>query len=244
MSPIVVAGLSRSSSVGRKCYSSCDGDNGPSVCSYNDWDPLEEVIVGRAEGAHVPSLTTEVRAVIGSKWWDFFASNSGKPFPIEHVKKATEEVENFCSILRQEGVTVRQPDLIDSSKEYTTLDFSSTGMYCAMPRDLLLVVGDEIIEAPMAWRSRYFEYCAYRSLIKEYFMGGAKWTAAPKPQMSEELYDHSYPIDDVEEKKRLARENKFILTEHEPCFDAADFMRAGRDIFVQQSHASFAFHSL
>lgn len=58
-----------------------------------------------------------------------------------------------------------------------------------MPRDILLVVGDEIIEAPMAWRSRFFEYRAYRSLLKEYFRGGAKWTTAPKPLMSDDLYD-------------------------------------------------------
>lgn len=58
-----------------------------------------------------------------------------------------------------------------------------------MPRDILLVVGNEIIEAPMAWRSRFFEYRAYRPLIKEYFKKGAKWTTAPKPTMSDELYD-------------------------------------------------------
>ena len=58
-----------------------------------------------------------------------------------------------------------------------------------MPRDILLVIGDEIIECPMAWRSRFFEYRAYRSLMKEYFASGAKWTTVPKPQMSDELYD-------------------------------------------------------
>ena len=52
-----------------------------------------------------------------------------------------------------------------------------------------MVVGDEIIEAPMAWRSRFFEYRAYRPLLKEYFKRGAKWTTAPKPLMSDDLYD-------------------------------------------------------
>ena len=52
-----------------------------------------------------------------------------------------------------------------------------------------MVVGDEIIEAPMAWRSRFFEYRAYRRLIKWYFERGAHWTTAPKPQMSDDLYD-------------------------------------------------------
>ena len=33
----------------------------------------------------------------------------------------------------------------------------------------------------------------------------------------------------------LAAEGKFVTTEFEPCFDAADFIRAGKDIFVQRS---------
>ena len=41
-----------------------------------------------------------------------------------------------------------------------------------MPRDFLLVVGNELIESPMAWRSRYMEHRAYRPLIKEYFLKG------------------------------------------------------------------------
>ena len=42
------------------------------VCAYNEWDPLEEVIVGRVEGACMPPMTTEVKATISKKWWEFF----------------------------------------------------------------------------------------------------------------------------------------------------------------------------
>lgn len=31
------------------------------VCAYNEWDLLEEVIVGRAENARVPPFTVEVK---------------------------------------------------------------------------------------------------------------------------------------------------------------------------------------
>ena len=51
-----------------------------------------------------------------------------------------------------------------------------SGIYAAMPRDVMLVIGDELIEMPMAWRSRHFEISAYRALIKEYFRRGALWT--------------------------------------------------------------------
>lgn len=40
----------------------------------------------------------------------------------------------------------------------------------------------------MAWRSRFFEYRPFRSLIKDYFHEGGGWTAAPKPEMSDALY--------------------------------------------------------
>ena len=98
-----------------------------------------------------------------------------------------------------------------------------------------MVIGDEIIEAPMAWRSRFFEYRAYRPLIKEYFKQGAKWTTAPKPQMSDQLYDIQYPVQNAKNRLELAAKGKFVTTEFEPCFDAADFLRAGKDIFVQRS---------
>uniref|UniRef100_A0A8C6VLJ9 Glycine amidinotransferase n=1 Tax=Naja naja TaxID=35670 RepID=A0A8C6VLJ9_NAJNA len=36
------------------------------VCSHNEWDPLEEVIVGRAENARVPPFTVEVKVSLYS----------------------------------------------------------------------------------------------------------------------------------------------------------------------------------
>ena len=44
-----------------------------------------------------------------------------------------------------------------------------------------------------------------------------------------------YPMKSVEDRHKLAAEGKFVTTEFEPCFDAADFIRAGRDIFAQRS---------
>eukprot|EP00795_Rhopilema_esculentum_P000231 gene231-9870_t len=208
------------------------------VCSYNEWDPLEEVIVGRAENSCVPKMTVEVKANTSESHWEFYEKNGGKLFPDAHVMKAVDEIEEFCNILEHEGVVVKRPDVIDHTKSYETPDFKSQGMYAAMPRDILLVIGEEIIEAPMAWRSRFFEYRAYRRLVKEYFNAGAKWTTAPKPTMADELYDLGYPMKSVQERHKLAAMGRFVTTEHEPCFDAADFMRAGRDIFAQRSQVT------
>ncbi|XP_072046636.1 glycine amidinotransferase, mitochondrial-like [Amphiura filiformis] len=235
VSTVVRGFLRRSSTIAN--VSNIPSSTSP-VCSYNEWDHLEEVIVGRVEGATVPPLTVAVKATTFEDNWNFFSKYGGRSFSLDHLKKASAEIDEFCSVLRSEGITVRRPDVVDFSVKYTTPDFTSTGLYAAMPRDLLLVIGDEIIESPMAWRSRFFEYRAYRSLLKEYFNGGAKWTAAPKPQMSNELYDEEYVKYSVEERQKLATQGRFVTTEFEPCFDAADFMRAGKDIFVQRSQVT------
>ncbi|XP_026939991.1 glycine amidinotransferase, mitochondrial isoform X4 [Sagmatias obliquidens] len=178
------------------------------------------------------------RANTYEKYWTFYQKYGGHHFPKDHLKKAVAEIEEMCNILKMEGVTVRRPDTIDWSLKYKTPDFESTGLYGAMPRDILIVVGNEIIEAPMAWRARFFEYRAYRAIIKDYFRRGAKWTTAPKPTMADELYDQDYPIHSVEDRHKLAAQGKFVTTEFEPCFDAADFIRAGRDIFAQRSQVT------
>ncbi|XP_064626744.1 glycine amidinotransferase, mitochondrial-like [Lineus longissimus] len=201
------------------------------VWSCNEWDSLEEVIVGRIDNAVWPTMGPEIKALYNTMAsWPLFQKYAGQPFPKKFMDEAEKEINEFVHILEQEGVKVRRPDVVDHGKTYETPDFKASGFYSAMPRDILMVVGDEIIEAPMAWRSRFFEYRAYRTLMKEYFRGGAQWTTAPKPLMSDELFDKNWV-----ESQGLGTLEKFVTTEFEPCFDAADFMRAGRDIFAQKS---------
>jgi glycine amidinotransferase len=117
---------------------------------------------------------------------------------------------------------------MDHSRPFSTPDFSSlSGNAQSDPRDVLIVIGDEIIEANMGWRSRYFEFRPYRKLIKEYFERGCRWTAAPKAMMADSLYEAGY-----------VRGAGWVLTEEEPVFDAADIARVGRDLFFQRSHVS------
>jgi glycine amidinotransferase len=208
------------------------------VNSHNEWDTLQEVIVGRVEGSTVPRFEAGVKVDAAPKYWDFFQKFGGTLFPDELVEPAAKELNEFCRVLEGEGVTVRRPDIVDFTQIYKTPDFESSGMYATMPRDILLVVGNEIIEAPMAWRARFFEYRAYRSLMKEYLRQGAKWTTAPKPLMSDDLYDFDFAAKSPEEQEALVEQGRYVTTEFDPCFDAADIVRFGRDLFVQRSHVT------
>lgn len=208
----------------------------PVVNVFNEWDPLEEVIVGVIEGSCVPTWHVTLEATMPSNQRNFYQRNGGKPFPKEQVAAAEKNLGEFVHILEAEGVKVRRPDVLDHTRPYSTPAWSSPGgLYAAMPRDTLLAIGDEIIEAPMAWRSRYFEVNAFRPIIKEYFLRGARWSAGPKPQLTEDLYNREY-----EEPANGAGLN-YVITEFEPTFDAADFIKCGKDIFVQKSHVTNSF---
>jgi glycine amidinotransferase len=209
------------------------------VSSYNEWDLLEEVIVGIVNGAMAPSWHTIYRAVVPPNQDDKLDELSKimetqrLAYPKSFIQAAKKCLEEFVHILESEGVVVRRPDVMDFSASYSTPSWKIlNGFSAANPRDAFIVVGNDIIEAPMADRGRYFETWPYRSLLKEYFKAGAKWTAAPRPQLVDALYDPNYKVPEPGEEMR------FVITEFEPTFDAADFVRCGRDIFVQKSHVT------
>lgn len=203
------------------------------VSCHNEWDPLEEVIVGIADGATIPPWHVTLKATMPQKHWGFFQQHGGEPFDPELVAAANRELDGFARVLEAEGVVVRRPEPTDFARPYSTRAWrSESGLYAAMPRDLLLVVGDEIIESPMAWRSRYHEIDAYRPLLKRYFQQGARWTAAPRPQLLDALYDPDYEVPADDQPMR------YVLSEFEPVFDAADFLRCGRDILYIKSHTT------
>lgn len=206
------------------------------VWSCNEWDPLEEVIVGSVEHATVPVWSPAVAATTPdhAKW--FFETYGGKPFPAEMIEKASAELDNLVVVLQSLGVVVHRPKALNFELEYKTPWWESRGMYAAMPRDVLLVVGDVIIEASMAWRSRYFEVFAYRNLLEQYFKNGARWLVAPKATMANGFFNDAYDPDNV----WLNNERQFVITESEVAFDAADFVRCGIDLFVQKSNVTNA----
>jgi glycine amidinotransferase len=207
----------------------------PVVHSFDEWSLLEEVIVGRVEDACIPEWHPVLEATMPARHFDWFRDGGGRPFPQALLSAAARELDSLCEVLHREGVIVRRPDRVDFSLPFRTPDFEETrGLYAAMPRDCLLVVGEEIIEAPMAWRSRYFETRAYRSLLKEYFHRGARWTAAPKPQLHDSFYAPQPEGYDV-------NAGRSVISEGEPVFDAADFSRCGRDIFCQLSQVTNRF---
>lgn len=208
------------------------------VCSYNEWDLLEEVIVGDVSSAIVPEWDAIDFAAHSKADYKTWYETQRQRMPADHIEAATKEVNELVRILEAEGVRVRRPDPIPHEKSYASPDWEcSAGFNTANPRDLLMVVGDQIIETSTPRRNRVYETNAYRSLLNEYFKGGARWVSAPRPRLQDELYrtdmqaDHHDSVPCLEPNEKL----EIPLNEIEPVFEAADFMRCGRDIFYHKS---------
>ena len=205
----------------------------PRVNAHNEWDPLEEIIVGILHGGANRAWETQYFSTSPPEFRDQALRSHAKAAGTRtaYTEGAKRQLEEFVHILEGEGVVVRRPEPVDHARPFATQEWSVPGgMGQVVPRDFLVVIGDEIIEAAQCYRWRYFEFRGYRKLIKEYFQAGARWTAAPKPELPEELYEDLYgqPFEPY----------RYATNEYEPVFDAADIMRCGRDIFIQRSHVT------
>ena len=205
------------------------------VESWNEWDPLTHVIVGRADGAHIPALEPAVDAKI-----PFESDMRGRHGlrPRHTIDLANEQLDGFAALLEKRQIRVDRPTPIDFSRSVITPDFSTESQFgCMPPRDVLLTVGKEILEATMSYRCRWFEYLCYRPLLQSYFEqdSGFRLEAAPKPRLTDESYRAGYLSPEIgnAQRSRWVEDRYFVTTEVEPLFDAADVLRLGRDLFVQ-----------
>jgi len=183
---------------------------------HNEWDPLEEVIVGTTIGARVPVPDVGLFAIEYADHGSMDRIPSG-PFPQHVIEETQAELGELCAGLTGLGIRVRRPEPRDHAALMSTPDWSTDHFYDYCPRDGLLAVDDAIIETPMVLRSRFLESFAYKQLLLEYFRSGARWLSAPKPRLLDEMYDPS----------AVAGER---LRDLEPAFDAANVLRFGTDI--------------
>ena len=205
------------------------------VNSWNEWDPLRHVIVGRADDCHIPLTEPAVDAKVPRD--SDMRGRQGRR-PQETIDRANELLDKFSRQLEARGIRVDRPVPIDHSLPVTTPDFHIGNQFgCMPPRDVLLTVGSEILEATMSYRCRWFEYLNYRPLLQKYWEEDSNFRheAAPKPRLTDADYHQDYLSDgiSIEERLQWVSKRHFVTTEEEPLFDAADVLRFGRDLVVQ-----------
>lgn len=182
---------------------------------HNEWDPVEEIIVGTAKYASVPNsdkgFELSLRNLKDTTLSDVVITK-------QIIEETEEDISTIVDSLKKLGILVRRPQAIEYYNKIRTLDWESEHYFCYCPRDILLAVGNTIIEAPSVFRSRYFENYSYKEILIEYMKSGSKWIAAPKPRLTDLGYD-------------VCGSTKMMINNIEPIFDAANIVRAGVDIF-------------
>ena len=193
------------------------------IISNNDWDPLKEIIVGRADNARIPTVDRSTMSMSYTNYDIEKIKPLEGPYPKWLIEEANEDADELCNVLTTAGVKVHRPLPIDHSKTFSTPDWTTTGWYTWCPRDLLLPLDNLMIETPSPCRSRQFETTAYYDIMIEAVTDGTEWISAPKPR----LLDESYQFTDL---------SKPSLNNLEPIFDAPNCIRLGRDILFQISN--------
>jgi N-dimethylarginine dimethylaminohydrolase len=185
------------------------------VWSCNEWDQLEEVIIGNPLNARFP--TADLSAQLAEFPDRPVAEMPRGPFPQQIIEETQEDLDGFVKILEGLGVAVKRPQTWPHDAKFSTVHWEAQGYYNYCPRDVLLVIGDHIIETPNVIRSRAQETFSYRSLLIDYMKSGAKWYSAPKPMLLDSLFEG-------------ADLDKPTPGNDEPAFDAANVLRFGRDL--------------
>lgn len=186
----------------------------PPVWSCNEWDPLEEIIVGVARNARFPhpDKSSQNTEFTGTP----LEQMPHGPFPDWVLEETEEDLQALSAALEKQGVKVRRPQVWAHDRIVSTASWQAKGFYNYCPRDVFLVIGDRIIESPNAMRGRYHESFGYRDILLEYLDGGARWFSAPKPMLEDDVFD--VPV------ARPVPKNV------EPIFDAANVLRLGDDL--------------
>jgi glycine amidinotransferase/scyllo-inosamine-4-phosphate amidinotransferase 1 len=118
------------------------------ILSYNEWDPLKQVIVGKAEHANWPVNDKVFRAEEQNTLWKETLVPSG-PVPEWIIEETEQDLQELCDTLVSLGVDVKRPD---------SLNFQvHDGLYNYCPRDRLLVYGDTIVDPAMMYPCRDME---------------------------------------------------------------------------------------
>ncbi|MBC8303956.1 MAG: serine/threonine protein kinase, partial [Pelagibacterales bacterium] len=100
------------------------------VNSWNEWDPLKHVIVGKADGTCIPAPEPALDAKVPE---DSDMRGQFGPRTKDSVDKANQLLDDFSNILIKRGIKVDRPDPINFNQKTSTPDWEAETMFGCMP---------------------------------------------------------------------------------------------------------------
>ena len=192
------------------------------ISSTNEYGKLVSCVVGDATNAQFPKHDAIFAYNKETSSWTETEVQLGK-FPQHVIDESNEDLETLANTLKSFGVTVYRPGQLDHQAMVKTRYWETDGMYNYCPRDILLVIDDMVIEAPMTYRSRQMESDAYADIRDRAIASGARWFAAPRPRLLT--------------SDTVVKDGNVSLSEKEPIFDAANVLRHNDDLLYLVSNS-------
>ncbi len=168
----------------------------------NEWDKLTKVVVGIADDAKIPLLDPSLRLINYAHERYSYNIPTGD-YPKQVIDEANEDLEILSNFLKGEGVEVFRPN-IEVVPDYYN--------YC--PRDTILTYEDCAIATPMSLMKRRNEWRAYTDIFDS-------MVVMPEPKYNQSLYNRNC----------LGNPDILALNDTEPCFDAANVLKANDDLY-------------
>lgn len=207
------------------------------VNSWTEWGTLEEVCVGRADNSCFAPLEPNFQnPTINSKAIEEYVSWPEGRKKKEVIDRANQQLENLIEIMQGEGITICRPTPVDHYVETKTPSWSTRVQFgTCCPRDIMITLGNIILEANMSMRSRLFEYLPYRKITRDLWRRDKQmqWKSMPKSSLDDDCFDMEFW-----NREKVPGVYKYTTTEKEPIMEVADIIRCGKDIFVQKSLAT------
>lgn len=126
------------------------------IHSYNEWDRLKEIVVGRACFANWPTDDPVFALESEKTTWKETPVPSG-PVPDWIIDEANEDLDMLAMVLEKCGATVHRPKALNYQDR--------GGMYSYCPRDRLLIYGDTIVDPAMMYPCRDMEIEALEEVV-------------------------------------------------------------------------------
>lgn len=189
----------------------------------NDWDQLEEIIVGTADYANIPIPNISVMKCQFPEYEEQYVRKHTGFYPQQIIDEQNEDLNTLAETLEELGIVVHRPDTQYANSPCYSPNWNGKNWHYHCPRDLTLIVGNKIIETPSPIWNRQFETWAYREVFSKLYEEGYDWIKAPVPI----LHDENYKEDT---RGVPALNNEEIL------FEAANCVRVNEDILYQVSN--------
>ena len=193
------------------------------VQSFNDWDPLEEIIVGTADYAMLPTMNKAVQAFSYAEYSLEELKHMEGPHEQRIRDECNEDLQTLADTLTGLGVKVHRPKSVNHEKKFSSPEWETTGWYTFCPRDLLLPLDNIMLEAASPMRARQYETRAYYDYMYQQVEEGVEWIKAPNPILEDSLYQ----VDDLSKPTTL---------DNEIIWEAPNVVRLGKDLLYQVSN--------